>query len=380
MLEILKTLGFTPRSCVWELTLACNMRCQHCGSIAGERRADELTRDELLDVADQLADLGCRRVTLSGGEPTMNPAWHEVGRRLTDRHVKANIISNGWSWSERHARQALDAGLVSAAFSLDGFQEEHDRLRGLPGSYERVLKAIEACVAAGLPVAVNTTINRLNQGLLPRMRELLLERGVFAWQLQFGTPAGNMAHHRELVVPGADYLTLIPLIAELCRENTPKFFIVPSDDIGYYGQPEQDLRGGDASLPFWLGCRAGCQVIGIESNGNVKGCLSLPSSMHGESRFLEGNLRRERLAAIWHRADAFSYNRQFREDDLVGFCRVCRFRDVCRGGCTWTKHCGLGPDGNETCFYFQAVKHGRHELLGEEPTAPEKAYFSAPRP
>ena len=43
MLDILKQVGFAPRACVWELTLACNLRCKHCGSFAGSRRDDELS-------------------------------------------------------------------------------------------------------------------------------------------------------------------------------------------------------------------------------------------------------------------------------------------------------------------------------------------------
>lgn len=55
MLDILKQVGFHPRACVWELTLACNLRCKHCGSFAGNRRERELDLEESLRVADQLA-------------------------------------------------------------------------------------------------------------------------------------------------------------------------------------------------------------------------------------------------------------------------------------------------------------------------------------
>ncbi len=71
MIELFKRLGCYPRFCVWELTLLCNMRCLHCGSHAGTPREDELGLDDCFRVADQLADMGCQKVTLSGGEP----AW-----------------------------------------------------------------------------------------------------------------------------------------------------------------------------------------------------------------------------------------------------------------------------------------------------------------
>jgi len=376
MLDILKQVGFFPRACVWELTLACNLRCKHCGSFAGSKRNDELTLEENLKIADDLAALGCRRVTLSGGEPTLNPDWDQIGKRLADHCVKVNLISNGWNWDETHVARAKDAGLVGAAFSLDGFEHEHDEFRRT-GSYKRVVAAIDACVAGGLPVAVNTTVNKLNMRQLRKLRDFIVERGAFSMQIQLATPSGNMDEHRDLVVDPADLTWLVPELAEISRLNTRKFFAIAADDIGYYGQPEQGLRDDGGELPFWIGCRAGCQVIGIESNGNVKGCLSLPSSMHGEARFVEGNLREKSLGEIWKAPGAFAYNRQFTEERLTGFCRVCRYRDFCRGGCTWTVYCHAlaGGEGNPFCFYYQALKQGRFDLLTEAPTQPELDFF-----
>ncbi|HEY5282179.1 MAG TPA: SPASM domain-containing protein, partial [Polyangia bacterium] len=237
--------------------------------------------------------------------------------------------------------------------------------------------AIDACVAGGLPVAVNTTVNKLNQRSLRQLRDFIAGRGVFSMQVQLATPSGNMGLHRDLVIDPADLVWLVPELAAICRLNTRKFFAVAADDIGYYGMPESGLRDDGGELPFWIGCRAGCQVVGIESNGSVKGCLSLPSSMHGETRFVEGNLRDNPLAEIWKSESAFAYNRQWNESQLTGFCRVCRYRDFCRGGCTWTTYChkGEGGEGNPFCFYYQAVRQGRFDLLTEEPTVPELEFF-----
>jgi radical SAM protein with 4Fe4S-binding SPASM domain len=377
MLDILKQVGFTPRACVWELTLACNLRCKHCGSIAGSRREHELDLQENLRVADELAALGCRRVTLSGGEPTLNPDWDRIGKRLADHCIKVNLISNGWHWNETHVARAKAAGFCGAAFSLDGFEREHDEFRQ-PGSFRRAVAAIESCVTGGLPVAVNTTVNRKNQRSLRELRDFIRDKGAFSMQIQLATPSGNMGEHRDLVVDPADLVWLVPEIAALCRQNTSKFFAVGADDIGYYGMPEQGLRDDGGELPFWIGCRAGCQVIGIESSGNIKGCLSLPSSMHGEGRFVEGNLREKSLAEIWKSENAFAYNRKHTEASLTGFCRVCRYRDFCRGGCTWTVYCHAqqGGQGNPYCFYYQAVRQRRFDLLNEEPTPPELGFFA----
>ena len=274
MLDILKQVGFAPRACVWELTLACNLRCKHCGSFAGSRRDDELSLDENLAIADQLAALGCRRVTLSGGEPTLNPDWDRIGKRLADHCIKVNLISNGWHWNQDHVARAKAAGFCGAAFSLDGFEREHDEFRQ-PGSFVRVLAAIDACVEGGLPVAVNTTVNKLNARQLRQLRDFIAKRGVFSMQVQLATPSGNMGLHRELVLDPADLTWLVPELAAICRLNTRKFFAVAADDIGYYGIAEQGLRDDGGELVGVLRENAQEQSVGFLEAATLHGLASL---------------------------------------------------------------------------------------------------------
>jgi hypothetical protein len=47
-----------PIYVVWELTLACDLACRHCGSRAGKARPDELTTEECLELVRQMAALG----------------------------------------------------------------------------------------------------------------------------------------------------------------------------------------------------------------------------------------------------------------------------------------------------------------------------------
>ena len=374
MIELLKRLGYYPRFCVWELTLACDLKCKHCGSFAGARREDELSYEEMENVADQLAAMRCEKVTLGGGEPTLHPRWHDIGRRLSQQGVRVNMISNGWSWSPEHVERARDAGLANVAFSLDGFEQAHDEVRR-KDSFRRVVAAIDLCVGAGLPTSVVTHINRLNRDSLRDFRSFLGEHGVSSWQIQLGIPSGTMSENQDLVIQPEDLLDLVPLIAEMRAAEGARPIVCPSDNVGYFGKYEKTLRDRGVEISFWIGCRAGLQVIGIESNGNIKGCLSLPSARHEKDLFTEGNLRDESLHELWCRQDAFAFNREFTEDQLGGFCSVCRYRDICRGGCAWTAYSHTrNRFDNPYCFYRQAVVNGRLDLLGDdEPNTEELA-------
>lgn len=355
MIKLLKKYGFRPRIGVWELTLKCNLRCRHCGSRAGAARADELALHEALALCDQLADLGCRFMTLSGGEPLMRKDWPLIAEKLIERGVTVGMITNGILFDDTQARAAKMVGLETVAFSVDGFQESHEYQRRVPGQWSQVLESIDRCHKHGLRPSVVTTINRRNVSELEALRGLLAEHRVQRWQVQFATPTGNMADNRSLLMDPEALLEAVPMIARMCRDGkTPRVY--PGHDVGYYGEPEEALREQVTKFPVWTGCSAGCSVIGIESNGNIKGCLSLPSSMNGVDDFIEGNVRQSSLKEIWERPDAFKYNRQFTVDELGGFCRTCEYAEVCRGGCTWTTFAEAGAVRDNPYCYWRQLK------------------------
>jgi len=371
MIKLLRKYGFYPRVAVWELTLKCNLNCRHCGSKAGKARGDELTLPQALKLAEQLAELKCRYMTLSGGEPLLRKDWALIAEKLVDLGVTTGMISNGVNWSDAIASTVKTVGLESVAFSVDGFREAHEYQRRVKGQWDQVLRTIDSARAKGIRVSVVTTVNNRNMNELEELRELLREHGVGRWQVQFATPTGNMADNRSLVMEPKDLLTAIPLIARMCRDGKlPKVY--PGHDVGYFGEPEESLRDPKATIPFWTGCSAGCSVIGIESNGNIKGCLSLPSAMNNESAFIEGNIRDEPLRDIWFRKGAFAYNRDFTPEQLGGFCATCDYAEICRGGCTWTCYAEKGfVRDNPYCYWRQLKEKEAREAAGVEPE-PEK--------
>src|ERR1700752_225213 len=74
-----------PVHVVWELTLACNLKCLHCGSRAGHRRPSELGTEECLDIIDQLAKLGTREISIIGGETFIRKDWLTIIHAITAR-------------------------------------------------------------------------------------------------------------------------------------------------------------------------------------------------------------------------------------------------------------------------------------------------------
>ena len=79
---------------IWELTLACNMNCKHCGSSAGEDRSNELSLEECYKLCKEFADEGCNLVTLMGGEPFVRKDWNQISWCIKDLGMDLGYVTN----------------------------------------------------------------------------------------------------------------------------------------------------------------------------------------------------------------------------------------------------------------------------------------------
>ena len=346
MRQIVDRIARVPKTCTWELTLRCNLHCGHCGSRAGLAREGEMPRERMLQAVGELAALGCERVTMSGGEPTMCEWWPDLASEGARLGVRMNMITNAVRVGRDFVRQAKDSGLCNFGVSLDGLEQEHDALRGRKGLYRNVMQLLDDCAAEKVSIGAITTVTKGNFRQLEELHDVIAGR-VFVWQLQIGAAMGNM-HDRQVQIQPEDLLEIVPALARIVQRG--KVDVRIADNVGYYGPYEKILRASRKSPDkCWAGCYAGVRHIGIEADGGVKGCLSIQSS-----RATEGNLQKESLRDIWERPGAFAYNRSFQLDDLAGFCRTCVHAEVCRGGCLSMRSCEGGRD-NPFCYHRVAT-------------------------
>ena len=110
-----------------------------------------MTTEEALGLCDQIADLGVRRVTLSGGEPLVRPDWPLIAEKLTRRGVRVTMISNGWLMSRARIEDARRAGVNLIAVSLDGLEPTHDAIRK-PGALPQGDRRVVPDAVAGVSV------------------------------------------------------------------------------------------------------------------------------------------------------------------------------------------------------------------------------------
>ena len=349
--------GDRPIYAVWELTLRCDLACRHCGSRAGPSRPDELTLKEAVDLVRQLGELGVKEVTLIGGEVYLYPGWTEVIRAIRRHGMQSSLVTAGRGFRDEECRLANEAGVQSVSFSVDGAEATHDRLRGWDGAHRAVLAALDAARRAGLPRSINTQINRLSMRDLPSVFDTVVEMGAHGWQLQLTVPAGRAADEPDVLLQPHDLLELFPLLAELKRRaDERRIKCLAGNNVGYFGPYDHVLR--DLSpCGHSTSCKAGRLGLGIEANGDVKGCPSLPTE-----GWVGGNVRDHALKDIWERSLPLRFNRDRSVDSLWGFCRTCYYADECRGGCTWMATSLSGKPGNNPYCHHRALELSRQGL------------------
>ena len=369
-LEVTQDTPLHPAYVVWELTLACDQPCTHCGSRAGDARANELSTDAALKVVEQLAAAGAREVVLIGGEAYLHPGFLDIVAALARAGVRPTMTTGGRGITPALAASMNTAGLYSASVSIDGLEPTHDLMRACRGSFASATAALRHLRAAGIVTSSNININRLNAADLEGLYAHLAALGISAWQVQITAPLGRAADRPDLLLQPWDLLDVVPRVVALkLRARAAGILVMPGNNLGYFGPEEATLRSlAPDGRDHWQGCQAGRFVLGIESDGAVKGCPSLQTS-----HYVGGNIQQSTLADIWSHAPELAFARRRTVDDLWGFCRTCTFAATCMGGCSFTAHAVFGRPGNNPYCHYRArtlARSGRRERLVPKTAAP----------
>jgi radical SAM protein with 4Fe4S-binding SPASM domain len=360
-----------PVHVVWEITLACNLKCGHCGSRAGKRRANELSTSECLDVVRQLAAAGTREVTLIGGEAYLRRDWLEIAAEIARHGMHCGLQTGARGLTRERITAAHAAGVRAIGVSVDGLRELHDRIRGVPGSHDQAIRAIQDIRDVGIEPGVNTQINALSMPLLPRIFDEIVAAGAKYWQVQLTVAMGNAVDNSAMLLQPHQIIDVVDSLAKLYhRGRDIGFRVLPGNSIGYFGRHEPYWRSLTSQITHWSGCTAGETTLGLEADGTIKSCPSLPKSHFagGESRSVSIDEALRNLAG-----------RTVRRDGNRGrsFCGSCYYWNSCRGGCTWVSHVLEGRRGDNPYCYYRATtlaKRGLRETIAKVQDAPDQPF------
>jgi radical SAM protein with 4Fe4S-binding SPASM domain len=325
-----------PARALWEITARCDLCCDHCLVDGGAAREGELSTEEALDLVDQLAQLGVKAVTLTGGEPMLRDDWPLLARRVRERGMILRLSANGHHLDDRALALLVELGRELFA---DGLEATHDRVRHGPrgkegrSSFHRVVAALERLRRTSILPNAITAVGVHNISELPAIHALLKDKGVGVWMVQLAHRTGRLRSPRpgEGAAAPLDLGQLLELEAFLVSgARDPLLQPVVHNSIGYMSPNEPILRSSGRRGParFWTGCRCGVASVGIEPDGGVKGCANQIGAP-----FVVGNVRTERLRAIWE--DRVRWHWLHPLPEAMGpSCIGCALARICQAGCT----------------------------------------------
>jgi len=279
-----------PMSLTLSLTYRCNSRCATCN--VWRKEAEELMVGEWERV---LRSLGSAPywITVSGGEPLLRKDAVEI-IRLAYEHCRPSIINiptNGLlperiSHAVGEVAAACPHAGVVVNLSLDGWGEEHDRIRGVPCNFEQALETfrlLRGLEAPNLTLGVHTVVSRFNVEVVPALYTRVQA------ELAPDSYITEIAEERvELGTVGADitpsfeaYKDTIEQVMELQSRHPPSGLggVAWAFRRRYYRLVQQWLRERRQVIP----CYAGWASAQISPEGDVWFCCVRAESV--------GNLR-----------------------------------------------------------------------------------------
>ena len=304
----------TPYHVVWLATNACTARCLHCSSNSAKCAPDELSTEEAKKLIDQLVEAGVVDFGISGGEPLLRRDMMEILGHAKAAGMTVGIATNGAKLTRKRAAELAELGLDRLQASLDGFAQEHDRLRCWPGLFDRVLKTICVAREVGLRVHVCCTVNALNCGSLEAFTDFVAGIGVKRLNLSRYVPTGRGT---AILDPGdGAWRDLIARCAAL------KVQYVDRLEITTHLAQEVMFDPYVREMPTFSGCQAGRGQGCVTANGTILPCVLLPVAV--------GNVREGPFRDIWTQSETIRALQD--RSSLGGSCVSCSLRERC-GGC-----------------------------------------------
>jgi MoaA/NifB/PqqE/SkfB family radical SAM enzyme len=269
-----------PLYVAWQITNECNLACLHCIEESGPGKAfkDELSREQVLDVIDQLMEHEVPYLSFSGGEPMLHPHFFEMVERVTSRGSQLKIETNGHYLSPENCARLKDLEVKAVQVSLDGATSATFGRMRVRGEFDKTVEGIRNLAKAGVPIEVNFSPAAFNIHEAARIVDLAHELGAHSFYSGRTMFTGNAVKAwRHLKVTGAQYDEYFATLGAKQREYKGRMR-VSYHEAGLLEELRYRLHHPAALLI-------------VLPNGLVKLINALP--------FICGDLREEPLTQVW---------------------------------------------------------------------------------
>ncbi len=248
------------------------------------------------------------------------------------------MLTNGILVDDLKAKRLYKADVKGVQVSIEGPEKIHELIRG-KNSFSASLQGVKHLLDAGLKVALNVTISRLNAEYLVDMVKLSYNLGVHRLGFSRLVPSGRGISLIKEMLKAKTVKDLYKKVFSIDLNNGLE--IVTGDPIAsQFRNNPLNIDLGDIPLG---GCAAGISGLTIMPDGTVVPCRRLPISI--------GNVRKDSLREIWSMSNVLNDLRN--RVKYKGKCGSCKKWANCRG-------C-------RAIAYSYSMAKGKGDLLAPDP-------------
>ena len=299
------------------VTDKCNLNCKHCYAVSKCDKKEQVNLEEAKSYVDQLSEMGCFSVQISGGEPMILPDILEIMDYVSSKGMAIYFITNGTMLNKGSLEKISRFNVKSFQISIDSMNPGHyQSIRG-----EDILETVKknAKVASrilGNRFVVGTVMLRDNCGDYPnifRFTESIDSKFTLIPLLTTGR--GEFKKNDISIEEKVSSINEI-----FCMDTRGKFRpVVP---MAFYPEERRQKRDMYPYCGFPL-------MAGIMANGDVYPCEGLRNI----PELKMGNLKSEKLKKIWEKSRLIRKLNSIKARNLKGICSKCRHAEACGGGC-----------------------------------------------
>lgn len=233
------------------------------------------------------------------------------GGEISKRGFVWGMVTNGMLLTPERLNEFVENGLKSIAVSFDGFEEDHNWMRGNPQSYKNVLVAVEALKQhPELTWDVITCVNQRTIKYLQEFRDFLISLGITRWRLFTVFPFGRAAGDPDLQLSNEQFVEMLEFIKQTRLDGRIR---ADYGCDGFLGRYEGEVRN------HYYSCSAGINIASILADGSISGCLSIRSDYH------QGNIYQDSFWDVWQNKYQLYRDRKWMKTDDCAHCKMWRY-------------------------------------------------------
>lgn len=305
----------------FEVTSRCNALCDHCGSRCTASKRDELSPDTFKKVLDNVAEnFGTKAIMLNitGGEPIMRKDLFEITGHANKLGFKWGLVTNGMLITDDVIEKMKETNMSTITISLDGMKKTHEEFRHVPGSFNKIVTAIEKLKSENFVEHIQVTFiaTKNNISELPEVYRFLSNLGIDSLRISGIDPIGRAKENADLMLNQEDYYFLFDFMKRHSNSPLP----VVWSCTHYFGNTENTLDPTGKKFK----CYTGIQVASVLSNGDIFGCPNIPR----RKELIQGNVLKDDFCEVWKNKFEFYRNPNRTKAKQ---CENCEYWKHCKG-------------------------------------------------